>query len=277
MQFADLLASSVPFSERQLAEVEALDAIYPEELTIAADEAMLSCTIALEPRAHVAGDSLEYTSPAVVATFPPLYPESDPPLVRTVGLPDAAAFSSVIDGCLEENAGEEVVMQLVMALNEHIQELNDGVTAAHAATVSQRELELEARRDASILHAARARQQQDEAASIFQRAAATARVVLGRRVIYSHHISSPAKQKDIRKVAAELELGGYAKVGKPGVIVIEGAEEACRQYCPRLVALGWKFQQEVGEETEERAPGAGAAGANAAANAEASQNVRDAG
>jgi hypothetical protein len=97
-----------------------------------------------------------------------------------------------------DNEGEEVVMQIVMALNEHIQQEN-GITQA-------------------LL-------EQQQAAK--QSVAATTRPVLGRRVIYSHHISSPAKQKDIRKFALALGLGGYAKVGKPGVIVIEGAEAQC--------------------------------------------------
>ena len=88
-----------------------------------------------------------------------------------------------------------------------------------------------------------------------QSAARNARPVLGRRVIYSHHINSMSKKKDIRRCALAMKLGGYAKVGKPGVIVIEGPEDACKQYCPTLVSLGWKYQQEVGAEQQEGPPG----------------------
>ena len=47
--------------------------------------------------------------------------------------------------------------------------------------------------------------------------------VMGCQVISCPCIHKPDKIKDLKKCADELKLGGYAKVGKPGIIVIEGS------------------------------------------------------
>jgi len=255
MDLAELLASAERFPERQVAEFEALDAIYPDELTITTDDESvpptLACTIALEPLAVVAGDKLQHSHPAVVFGFPHSYPEGEPPRVRTVGLTADAVVGALIEGCLEESQGEEAVMLVVMALNEHIQQQNDGAAATHAAAASQREHALQAQQDAALQQASIFEAAQEHAAATEQEG----RQVVGRRIIYSHHISSPAKQKDIRKTATAMQLGGLCKVGKPGVVVIEGPEEQCRLFCPALVDLGWVHQKEVGEEQCEGEPG----------------------
>jgi hypothetical protein len=39
--------------------------------------------------------------------------------------------------------------------------------------------------------------------------------ILGRRIIYSHHIISSTKRKDLLRLAKQYNLGGYAKIGWP--------------------------------------------------------------
>ena len=46
--------------------------------------------------------------------------------------------------------------------------------------------------------------------------------VIGRKLIWFHHILSTTKRKAVVKWAAELELGGYSKPGYPGVLIVEG-------------------------------------------------------
>eukprot|EP00039_Didymoeca_costata_P012799 m.186058 g.186058 ORF g.186058 m.186058 type:complete len:154 (+) comp15586_c0_seq7:518-979(+) len=74
---------------------------------------------------------------------------------------------------------------------------------------------------------------------------------LGRRLIWSHHIKSTTKRKHIRDWSGELELGGYAKTGYPGIIIVEGDERNCIEFCRRLKNLRWKALLVKGEEREE--------------------------
>ena len=45
----------------------------------------------------------------------------------------------------------------------------------------------------------------------------TSTQILGRRIIYSHHIISSTKRKDLLRLAKQYNLGGYAKIGWPGI------------------------------------------------------------
>uniref|UniRef100_H3GHE3 Major facilitator superfamily (MFS) profile domain-containing protein n=1 Tax=Phytophthora ramorum TaxID=164328 RepID=H3GHE3_PHYRM len=50
-------------------------------------------------------------------------------------------------------------------------------------------------------------------------------VVLGRRAIYFHHIIASNKRRVVKEWALELQLGGFSKIGWPGVVIVEGAED----------------------------------------------------
>ena len=58
--------------------------------------------------------------------------------------------------------------------------------------------------------------------------------------IYSHHIYSVNKRKNIVQWAKELELNGFSKPGKPGVICVEGTQENAQEYLSRLKSLNWQ-------------------------------------
>ncbi|CAM9786760.1 unnamed protein product [Ascophyllum nodosum] len=77
----------------------------------------------------------------------------------------------------------------------------------------------------------------------------TAVVLLGRRLIYSHHIIAPQKRTGIMRAARELDLGGFSKVGWPGVIVVEGHESSCQEFVKILRGWRWKHLAVRGEET----------------------------
>eukprot|EP00903_Cladosiphon_okamuranus_P014881 g13780.t1 len=78
--------------------------------------------------------------------------------------------------------------------------------------------------------------------------AGAAAVFLGRRLIYSHHIIATQKRTGIVKAARELGLGGFSKVGWPGVIVIEGEESSCEDFVGTLRGWRWKHLAVRGEE-----------------------------
>eukprot|EP00752_Nemacystus_decipiens_P011745 g10422.t1 len=73
-------------------------------------------------------------------------------------------------------------------------------------------------------------------------------VFIGRRLIYSHHIIATQKRTGIVKAARELGLGGFSKVGWPGVIVVEGEESNCEDFVSTLRGWRWKHLAVRGEE-----------------------------
>lgn len=58
--------------------------------------------------------------------------------------------------------------------------------------------------------------------------------------IYSHHIYSKFKRRDIIDWAEELKLTGFSLPGKPGVICVEGYSRSVDEYWHRLRRLNWK-------------------------------------
>ncbi|TMW68603.1 hypothetical protein Poli38472_006071 [Pythium oligandrum] len=75
-------------------------------------------------------------------------------------------------------------------------------------------------------------------------------VTLGRRAIYFHHIIASTKRRVVKEWALELDLGGFSKIGWPGVVIVEGDEDAAQEYVRRLQHLRWKQMVVRGEQTE---------------------------
>jgi hypothetical protein len=240
--------------ERQLEEIEVLEAIYPDELTVDAcilesarqrledehglPETLLSFTMRLARLASLEpSGKLKHTHPSITIEFPQEYPETSPPIVtKTSGLD--TTLMTIVQTCLEDHSGEESTMQLVTSINEQIQTRNESTAEDYETGIQKREQE---EQSPSPLPGLSNQKEEDS----------DSKPVIGRRIINSPYILKPAKIKDIKKCADELKLGGYAKVGKPGIIVIEGPEEGCKQYCPMLENRGWKHQKVKGEQTKE--------------------------
>lgn len=64
-----------------------------------------------------------------------------------------------------------------------------------------------------------------------------------------HHIKSPKKRKHIADWSRELRIGGFAKVGYPGVIVAEGLQPDVEDFVARLRSQQWKAMAVRGEHT----------------------------
>jgi len=73
--------------------------------------------------------------------------------------------------------------------------------------------------------------------------------VLGRRLLWSHHIISSEKRKIIKESALELKIGALCKIGWPGIIVCEGNEAQVKDFVSRLSALRWQYFCVRGEES----------------------------
>lgn len=58
--------------------------------------------------------------------------------------------------------------------------------------------------------------------------------------IYSHHLKSTTKRQDILKLAKELELTGFSKPGKPGIICVEGVKENTQSFWRVIRQWAWQ-------------------------------------
>ena len=61
----------------------------------------------------------------------------------------------------------------------------------------------------------------------------------GRYWIYSHHIYSKVKRKDIVDLARDCSLTGFSFVGKPGIICVEGAYDDCEYFWQQVKSMNW--------------------------------------
>ena len=58
--------------------------------------------------------------------------------------------------------------------------------------------------------------------------------------IYSHHIYSVVKRRNIATEAKSLKLKGFLISGKPGIIVVEGVKENCQKFWEKITSYGWQ-------------------------------------
>lgn len=73
-------------------------------------------------------------------------------------------------------------------------------------------------------------------------------IALGRRLIHSHHIIAQSKRKAIVELANQHNIGGYTKIGWPGVIIVEGEECDCIAYVDAIRTMRWQHLVVRGEE-----------------------------
>ncbi|XP_018329910.1 RWD domain-containing protein 2A [Agrilus planipennis] len=63
---------------------------------------------------------------------------------------------------------------------------------------------------------------------------------LVRMWLYSHHIYSKTKRREILDQANQLNLKGFCLPGKPGIICIEGPSTECNEWWQTIRNMGWK-------------------------------------
>ena len=146
------------------------------------------------------------------------------------------ALPSLTESCqavAAANPGEESVFLVLTAADEWVQETwpsllqsNVVVLAASATTAKAEDIAKEEERSNDNL-------------------------LLGRRLIYSHHIISKIKRADMKQLAnKEYKLTGYLKIGWPGLIVLEGREEDCIAFYDVIRRWNWQYLVVRGEQQE---------------------------
>lgn len=58
--------------------------------------------------------------------------------------------------------------------------------------------------------------------------------------IYVHHLKSSTKRADILKLSHELNLTGFSKPGKPGIICVEGEKENTQEFWKCIRQWAWQ-------------------------------------
>ncbi|XP_054737113.1 RWD domain-containing protein 2A [Anastrepha obliqua] len=58
--------------------------------------------------------------------------------------------------------------------------------------------------------------------------------------IYSHHIKSKKKRQEIQREARNLDLTGFSRPGKPGIICVEGLRESTQEFWRIIKAMRWQ-------------------------------------
>ncbi|CAG8589899.1 9478_t:CDS:2, partial [Acaulospora colombiana] len=71
-----------------------------------------------------------------------------------------------------------------------------------------------------------------------------------RILIWTHHLLSLEKRKNVCKWAEELGIWGYSKPGYPGIIIAEGLHVNVQEYISRLKKLNWQAITVRSEEAE---------------------------
>nr|XP_016928741.1 RWD domain-containing protein 2A [Drosophila suzukii] len=78
---------------------------------------------------------------------------------------------------------------------------------------------------------------------------------LERMWIYSHHIKSTAKRQELIRQARQLQLTGFSRPGKPGIICVEGDSENVQEFWRTIKALRWQKISVVRTEPRQRKRG----------------------
>ncbi|BBN20094.1 hypothetical protein MPTK1_8g16390 [Marchantia polymorpha subsp. ruderalis] len=236
-----------PCHPRQLAEVEAIRAMYAGEgefhmtdgeraaleiLTELEEGASAPNYLSISFGVHLLGTTLGGRHVSAAFAFPRSYPEQEAVRVSVEcgGLISKQQHERISLGAQQaanELVGDEAVLQVLQTLQELAWELEESTDSASDRLIL----------DGNCKDA-------DDSP-----------LVLERKVIWFHHIKSTQKRKDILEWGAELKLGGFCKPGFPGVLIFEGESENVAEYVKRIQRLRWQALQVRGQEAEELSRG----------------------
>jgi hypothetical protein len=74
------------------------------------------------------------------------------------------------------------------------------------------------------------------------------RYTLVQRLIYSHHIIAKSKRKALKELASKYHVGGYVKIGWPGIIILEGLGSHCDEFTNEIKSMKWQYLNVRGEQ-----------------------------
>lgn len=227
---------------RQLDEMDVVRATYPEAFWMSDEESNRALELMevldarkAKPRSdlrlcfsvHLVGPQVGAIGHvSVEVTFPPHYPVREAPIVKLqcgsgISEQQLLMMSSGVQAAANDRHGVESVLHVLKAVQE-------------LANSSEEEADCQETIDAQA-HA-----------RIFSRDSR----FLQRRAVWFHHIRSPLKKRCIKEWSESLNIGGYVKVGRPGVLIFEGESENVHEYMKRIRKLKWQAMELRGVEQE---------------------------
>jgi hypothetical protein len=238
------------WKERQEAELEFVQSAYGHDEAWCesnGEDSVEPTTVLVHRRLDLAEEDLCSIIICLTCRLPPGYPVSAKLEVSSVNLETTTKSSSsptlrksaldalpnLLAACrqvaLEDEDVEEALFLVFSRAEEWIQEEWPNYAKATRNQVDQD-----------------SQQQQQQQPAPF----GTTATILGRRLIYSHHIISKIKRADIKRLASDFQLTGYMKIGWPGLIIIEGAEQDCLDFYDEIRPWQWKYLVVRGEQQE---------------------------
>ncbi|GFH57426.1 hypothetical protein CTEN210_13902 [Chaetoceros tenuissimus] len=246
-------------AERQQAELDFIDAAY------SSDEAWIQTSNYNDTTIHVVhrrlnlplgnyddnnGESSDSLEIDLIASMPPRYPmdESAPLIIdasianhrkrngsvldsssaRKLGLDALPKLVEILRAEATDNAGQESLLVIFARAEEWI-ETDWKDILEETITCSSKAIKGGEKKTASNMDP-------------------TKPMVLARKLIYSHHIIAKSKRKAIADLSRDFQLGGYAKIGWPGIIIIEGEESNCDKFYDTIRPMKWQHLVLRGEE-----------------------------
>ena len=234
-------------NERQLAELEFVESAYtPDEAWTNEKDNVKGRSVTRLLQLPVSFSSIDYDSVImeIYLEMPPEYPvdtdahlmitaslkfsPANPPLIRKAAL---NALTPLNEACQlaasEFSEHGEAVWHVFNAADEWAETVWPTILAHHE----------------SMLPSTKA----SDRASFNNRIDQNAK--LGRRCIYSHHIIANSKRKNLASLAHNYKLGGYVKIGWPGIILFEGLESSCQMVVDEIKSWRWQHLSIRVEET----------------------------
>lgn len=206
----------------QIYELEALQSVYPKELVVADHGTLADINSFIESPQEDLPQRLEYTinisenegTIELQICLPTNYPQERPEVYARTSLLDRTqqlllneALTSFLD---ETEKGEPCIYSLISWLQDNLE------TYIKNSKINKEK------------HNENERKHEEDNKLIF-----------ARYWIYSHHIYSKLKRRDISNLTKELSLTGFCLAGKPGIICIEGTSENCEYFWQKIKVMNW--------------------------------------
>lgn len=199
----------------QIQELEALQSVYPNELSITNHGILADINDFIKSNSEELPQRLEYSLKIavkngileVLISLPNNYPNEKPEVyVRSCLLNRAQQLllNKELTSVLNQQENECCIYTLISWLQDHAEDYFESKT--------NEEKDEEKVKEATF----------------------------ARYWIYSHHIYSKLKRRELASLAKDNCITGFCLAGKPGVICIEGASDDCDYCWQKIKAMNWQ-------------------------------------